>query len=249
MSVPRLSSPFRQIRRLNLNHWNRLTPSSHSRFFCTAPKDHERNPDNTQASEQDQSNQESPRNESKTNSEKSDGDEELKVLYDATLLQVQEHGWTDRAIEAAVAELGWSPAAKRMISRGPAEVVEEFVARCNKELAETLAMENEKDAAAAGGSEPVGRATYAMRTRLEKLEPYHHNWARALALQALPQNSPRAFRSTALLVDEFAHYAGYRSTDVSFVDHTSLVRAVPRYHESLSFLTICLRISSSLCKL
>lgn len=140
---------------------------------------------------------------------------ELHLLYDAVLDEVPKYGWTDRAISAAVTNLDWSPAATRMIRRGPVQVVEEFVRRCNVKLAERLTYENVKDAAAAGGSDPVGRSTFAMRERLEMLEPYHHNWANALALQVRPRNSQRALMTSALMVDEIAHYAGYRSTDVS----------------------------------
>lgn len=150
-----------------------------------------------------------------------DEEAELAMLYDAVLKQVPIRGWTDQAISAAVSDLGWSPAASQMISRGPIEVVEEFVKRCNVKLAKRLSHEDEKDAAAAGGADPVGRATFAVRERLEMIEPYHHNWANALALQLLPQNSRKALKSSALLMDEIAHYAGYRTPDVS---HKSFAR-------------------------
>lgn len=152
--------------------------------------------------------------EKKSSTAEGDTRDELTILYDAVLLKVPSSGWTDQAIEAAVGELGWSPAAKRMIARGPVQVAEQFVNRCNVRLAKRLSTEDEKDAAAAGGSDSVGRATFAIRERLEMIEPYHHNWARALALQALPQNSPRAVKNSALLIDEIAHYAGYRNPDV-----------------------------------
>ncbi|KAI0561996.1 Ubiquinone biosynthesis protein COQ9 [Gracilaria domingensis] len=150
----------------------------------------------------------------KTNNE----DEELIILFDAVLKQVPSHGWTDRSIAAAVEGLGWSPASTQMIPRGPIQVVEEFVKRSNVNLAKRLAQEDEKDAAAAGGRDPVGRATFAIRERLEMIEPHHHNWANALALQIHPQNSRKALKSSALLMDEIAHYAGYRDADVSIME-------------------------------
>ncbi|CAN8065405.1 unnamed protein product [Agarophyton chilense] len=143
-------------------------------------------------------------------------EEELTVLYDNVLKQVSTHGWTDRAIAAAVTDLGWSPAAAQMIPRGPIQAVEQFVKRSNIQLAKRLSQEDEKDAAAAGGTDPVGRATFAIRERLEMIEPYHHNWASALALQILPQNSRKALKSSALLMDEIAHYAGYRDANFSW---------------------------------
>lgn len=135
---------------------------------------------------------------------------ELDLLYDAVLLQVPAHGWTDAAIRAAVQELGWSVASGRMISRGPVQVVEEFVRRCNERLAVKLHEDGETD----GRDSPVEKATYAIRERIEMVEPYHDSWAKALAMQALPQNSQKAIRTSAMLIDEIAHFSGYRKPDV-----------------------------------
>lgn len=135
---------------------------------------------------------------------------EVDLLYDAVLLQVPAHGWTDAAIRAAVQELGWSIASARMISRGPVQVVEEFVRRCNEQLAVKLAEDSEKD----DRDSPVERATYAIKERIEMIEPYHDSWAKALAMQALPKNSQKAIRSSAMLVDEIAHFSGYQKPDV-----------------------------------
>jgi len=52
-----------------------------------------------------------------------DEKDELTLLFDTVLTKVPDHGWTDRAISEAVSDLGWSPAAKRMITRGPVKFV------------------------------------------------------------------------------------------------------------------------------
>lgn len=141
--------------------------------------------------------------------------DELQLLYDAALSKVVIHGWSEKAIEAAVVDLGWSIAAKRMISRGAVQVAEEFVRRCNRDLAQLLQTEDAQ--AILSQDNVVGRATYAIRERIKMNDPYHASWAKALALQALPQNSLIAVRNSAHMVDEIAHYAGYSAPDVSSV--------------------------------
>lgn len=211
-----MSALRRAVNTLRLSHISSLQQSSAARKLCTKPPSEEPTKPQT-----DESKTAGPTidpeadNTAETNDTSNTQPDELTLLYDATLQKVITHGWTNASIEAAVSDLGWSPASKRMIARGPVQVAEHFVMRCNTSLAEKLALENEKDAAAAGGSGPVGRATFAIRERLEMIEPYSHNWSSALALQAMPQNAPRAVKASALLVDEIAHYAGYRSPDVS----------------------------------
>lgn len=139
--------------------------------------------------------------------------DELNQLYDAVLAQVPKHGWTDESISEAVKGLGWSIASTRMIQRGPVQVVEEFVNRCNKRLAVQLA-ERSGDTESSDREPSVDKAVYAIRERISMIEPFHDSWARALALQALPQNSPRALRASAMMVDEVAHYSGYREPNV-----------------------------------
>lgn len=143
---------------------------------------------------------------------------EIALLYDAVLSKVPEHGWSDLSVSEAVRELGWSPAARGMLPRGPVQVAEEFVLRCNRDMATKLAAMKEMEEAEGAGDSNDGdmlrRAGSAIEARIRMIEPYHASWAQALALQALPQNASSALRSSALMVDEIAHYTGYRSPDV-----------------------------------
>lgn len=173
-----------------------------------------------------------------------DKPDELSVLYDAVLAQVPQHGWTDHAISAAVTELGWSPAAKRMIARGPVQVAEQFGIRCNRRLADRLEVETKKGPAAAGGTDPVGRATFAIRDRLEMIEPYHATWRQALALQAAPRNVQKSLYNSSLLADEIAHYSGYTTPDVRLLTCFLFSHFVTNISPSFFFFPS--RLSSSL---
>lgn len=144
-----------------------------------------------------------------------DPKDELTLLYDAVFLQVPKHGWTDTAISEAVKELGWSIAATRMIARGPVQVAEEFVTRCNKRLAVQLNESADKEEHGESDGASVTKAIYAIRERINMIEPFHSSWSKALALQAIPRNSPKALRSSALMIDEIAHFSGYRQPNVS----------------------------------
>jgi hypothetical protein len=57
----------------------------------------------------------------------------------AALPYVAQHGWTQVALNQAVAQLGLSSAAVGLVSRGPAELVEYFIESCNRQLVADLA--------------------------------------------------------------------------------------------------------------
>lgn len=146
-------------------------------------------------------------------------------LIDAILEEVPTHGWSKAAVSSAIERLGWSPASAGLLPRGPASVVDAFIDRCNRELAEHLsAPENAREDL----EDVADRAAYAIRFRLEMAEPYHEKWSQALALRARPSSLSAAALSSARLADEIAHYAGYRTTDVSwYTDRSVLLGA---YH-------------------
>lgn len=143
---------------------------------------------------------------------------ELDTLIRATWDQVPVHGWTRRSITEAVVALGWSPASAGILERGPPQVLEAYVQHCNKQLALRLAEQS--------GKEGIGslvrtaprkeRAIYAIRTRIEMMEPFHDTWRQALAIQTYPTNAPQALYQSALMVDEIAHFAGFRDPEFSW---------------------------------
>jgi rpsU-divergently transcribed protein len=179
------------------------------------------------------------------------------VLVEAVLRAVPVHGWTNRAVSAAVSELGWSPAAAGLLPRGPATAVDALIGRLNRELALHL-REDPVDVHAgkrSGPDEPKStyppsqgaqrsrRAVYAIRTRMEMVQPWKSSWPQALALQALPQNAAHAVQASAALADEIAHYAGYRAADVSNVATSRVPLNSPTYLRKPCFdqveLSIC----------
>ena len=151
-------------------------------------------------------------------------------IADVALQHVSSCGWNQKALERATLDLGISAAAAGIFPRGPVELVEYFVDRCNRQLAEDLQAqipesaepaehsdntENEEQAAfppppgSSHNDETVQREKLVLviQKRIMMIEPYRAVWPEALALQALPQNGLVAFKQTAELADELCVYA------------------------------------------
>lgn len=174
-----------------------------------------------------------------TANEAADDNADLDALVTASLRQVPALGWTGASIRAAVAELGWSPAAAGMLPGGGGELALRFVTRSNEQLADDLAPlesatspsppEPSTDASTGGDAErskmpgastgpPAGdrpaRLQHAVRARLGMVAPYHHNWGAGLLQLARPPHTGGAARQAAVLADEIAHFAGYDDPQV-----------------------------------
>lgn len=175
-----------------------------------------------------------------------DDDKDLRrKIQSATLLQVGQHGWTSLAIDAALTELGLSPAAAQLLPAGIATVATDLDADCNRLLAKHLhelrshqviskgttssqssddVIENTgndstmNDYIPPHGDSPPDRAAYAMRYRLSLLDPYHQFWYQAVGLR--PRVPRHSLRNRLLLADEIAAYADYNSPNVRFSNYS-----------------------------
>ncbi|GFR61825.1 ubiquinone biosynthesis protein COQ9, mitochondrial, partial [Elysia marginata] len=137
-------------------------------------------------------------------------------ILSASLVYVQELGWTQKALEAGAKDEGLPPIAHGMFPRGGAELVHYFYSKSNEELAEILSADV-KEAEAKG--EKLKTQTFiqnAIETRLRMIFPYMDIWPQAMAIQALPQNAVDSWTNTLNLMDEIWYYAGDRSTDFNW---------------------------------
>lgn len=137
---------------------------------------------------------------------------EAERLVEAMQPHVLKRGWTSGAVDAALGDLGWSPAAAGLLGRrGALGAPGVLVRRWNRELAASLA-DRGGDEVAQG--EAAERAASAIRQRVEMATPLRSRWSEALQILAQPRNVKASAISSAELADEIAHYAGYRSPDV-----------------------------------
>lgn len=162
-----------------------------------------------------------PKGEEDTSS-RNDGQVELEQLVTASLEAAKTHGWSTAALQAGATSLGWSPAAAGMVRGGGGELALYHIQRSNRAFATMLADKTAEAGTGTGRNAAVERVVYAVRSRLEYNVPYRHNWASALRQLASTQAVCSA-RETALLADEIAHYAGYRTPSaVWYMDRAAL---------------------------
>lgn len=134
------------------------------------------------------------------------------------LEEVPVHGWTDRALRAALTRAGADPIdGEILFPGGPLEMVEAFIARANTAMtagAEGLDLPSMRTTARV-------RALIALRFRL--LHPHKEAVRRALAVLACPGRAHIAARSTAVTVDTIWHLAGDTSADFNWYTKRALL--------------------------
>lgn len=149
----------------------------------------------------------------------------VAILQQAVMRQVRSHGFTNAAVEAAVAELKWSPAAVGMLPQGIATVSAAHEMDCNRRLAEFLRDEDSsmQDEDKVSNDAPA-RAANAMRHRLTMLDDVHPFWYQAIALRS--RTATNSLHARLLLIDEIAAYASYSHPQVSWYSDRAVIGAV-----------------------
>ncbi|KAK3732040.1 hypothetical protein RRG08_026427 [Elysia crispata] len=137
-------------------------------------------------------------------------------ILSASLVYVQEFGWTKKALEAGAKDEGLPPIVHGMFPRGGAELVHYFYAKCNQELAEIMSTDMKEMEAKGEKLRTHAFIKNAVETRLRMIFPYLEIWPQAMAIQALPQNAVESWTNTLNLMDEIWYYAGDRSTDFNW---------------------------------
>lgn len=150
------------------------------------------------------------------------GSELKERLLQAALQRVPDLGWSADMLRSAAKDQHMSVAAAGLLSRGPVEVVEYFNTKCDKQLAHVLSSK----AGDLAELRTHQRLAFALKTRLDMIQPYLSTWPVALGLQALLQNVPYAIAQRASLMDEIWHAAGDRTSDASWYAKRAALAAV-----------------------
>lgn len=148
--------------------------------------------------------------------------DELKpVLVEAMLPHVPFDGWTQRAIDAAAADLGILPAMARLAFPGGAvEMVDAHIAAADVKMAAALDTDEFR------ALKVRQKVSTAIRTRLEQAAPHREAVRRAAAVLALPGNTLRAARLSWRTADSIWRLCGDTSTDFNFYTKRALASAV-----------------------
>lgn len=139
----------------------------------------------------------------------------------ATLPHVVFDGWSMRALQAGVAEAGYTPdMALRAFPGGMAEVAEHFSDYADRRMMTDL---EKRDLGSLKVSE---RIATAIRARLKPLTPHREAVRRMLSFLALPTNAWTAARCTYRTVNAVWYAAGDEATDFSFYTKRGLLAPV-----------------------
>ena len=139
----------------------------------------------------------------------------------ATLPHVAFEGWSDRALNAGLADAGLLPEQGLLaFVGGPLEMIEHWTRYGDRRMLEAV---RRLDAAAMRMRE---RIAAAVRLRIEVNAPYREAVRRTMSLLALPRNAPVAAKSMYATVDAIWYACNDTSTDLSFYTKRATLAAV-----------------------
>lgn len=144
-----------------------------------------------------------------------------REILTALLPNVPFDGWSETALRrAAVATGREAAAARRAFPGGPIEAVDVFIAEADARMEQELAG---RDLASLKIRE---RIATAVRVRLETHARHREAVRRALSLQLLPGNAPRALRGLYRTVDRIWWLCGDNATDFNHYTKRALLAGV-----------------------
>jgi ubiquinone biosynthesis protein COQ9 len=146
---------------------------------------------------------------------------EKRALLQAMLPHVPFDGWSARALNQAAHDAGLdSGVVLRAFPGGAADLLDFWVAETDAAMLRAL---ESRDLAA---MKVRDRVKLAVLTRLELAAMHREAVRRALALEALPQNAPRALKQLYRTVDAIWYAAGDTATDFNFYTKRMLLAGV-----------------------
>lgn len=146
---------------------------------------------------------------------------EKQTLLAALLPHVPFDGWSARALAQAAQDAGCDAGlVTRAFPGGAAEALDFWVAETDRAMLHAL---ESRDLAAMKVRE---RVKTAVMVRLELVAPHREAVRRALTLEALPQQAPRALRQLYRTVDAIWYAAGDTATDFNFYTKRMLLAGV-----------------------
>lgn len=143
------------------------------------------------------------------------------AILDAALPHVPFDGWSETCIRRAAADAGIDRLdVDYALPRGPADLVEHFVARGDEGMMRAL------EAYDLDSMKVRVRIITAVRVRLEQAEAHKEAVRRSIAFLALPNHARLAWRTLYRTVDAMWYAAGDTATDFNFYTKRALLAAV-----------------------
>lgn len=141
-------------------------------------------------------------------------------VLDAALAQVAKYGWTVEALSLAAAEQGLSNLAHGLFRRGPVELVEHFIAKCNARMLEELSALDMEHMTL---KEKIRAAIHA---RLRQYAPHIATWPQAIAILAQPSNASTSFSLMFNTINDIIYVAGDSTIDFDWYTKRAVLAGV-----------------------
>ncbi|ELR21024.1 coenzyme Q9, putative [Acanthamoeba castellanii str. Neff] len=139
---------------------------------------------------------------------------------DAVRTQVAKYGWTVEALSLAAAEQGLSNLAHGLFRRGPVELVEHFIAKCNARMLEELSALDMEHMTL---KEKIRAAIHA---RLRQYAPHIATWPQAIAILAQPSNASTSFSLMFNTINDIIYVAGDSTIDFDWYTKRAVLAGV-----------------------
>jgi ubiquinone biosynthesis protein COQ9 len=141
----------------------------------------------------------------------------------AILPHVAFEGWTAKAVNAGLTDLGLPREAARLaFPGGVVEMIRHWSAMLDRQVEEAMAAAADELALLA----PPERIARAVRLRLDACRADREAVRRAIAYLALPSSQPAALGMTSETIDAIWYAAGDRSTDFSYYTRRATLAAI-----------------------
>jgi ubiquinone biosynthesis protein COQ9 len=126
------------------------------------------------------------------------------------LSKVQVYGWNEKAISAAIEELGYSSSLIGLFPNGAYNLVDYFMRLANHNSLLKLTEQSLNDLTLSEKLE------LALKLRLEEILPYASSWPQAMAMGATPPHLKDTIQRLNLYIDDVWHVCGDRTTDLQW---------------------------------
>ena len=158
-------------------------------------------------------------------------------IVEKALGYVPTMGWTEDALAQAATDFGLPPLNHRIVSRGPVEIVDLFLAKKRihvKEFMKAASMAREDDAGEVGKDETGGSHSdsdddivyKAIEAHLDFIAPYVPSWPSAISLMIHPDELPHLLELSSEVANDLCEYAGIKAARTDWYTERALLLSV-----------------------
>nr|XP_049706746.1 ubiquinone biosynthesis protein COQ9, mitochondrial isoform X2 [Helicoverpa armigera] len=134
-------------------------------------------------------------------------------ILENALQFVPKTGWTVESLSAGAKAAGYPTITHGIFPNGGGDLVHYFNVKCNTKLVDEMKTWPKTDSK---DKVPAKFIENAIFKRLLMIDPYKTTWAKAMAVQTMPNNVPNCLATLLSLVDDICYHSGDRSVDFNW---------------------------------